>query len=90
MELAPRAAHSGMYEKLKRLFEEIDSDGGGTLGADEIKEIASNVDVTMRSHRELREVLDEMDIDRNGEVDLFDFVGWWEACLAQSPATAGL
>eukprot|EP01045_Picozoa_sp_COSAG04_P003363 COSAG04_NODE_136_length_23756_cov_16.820645_10_plen_510_part_00 len=60
---------------LRRLFNDIDEDGGGTLDADEIWRLCRDMGAELDA-RELKEAMREMDADGSGEVDFEEFHGW--------------
>ena len=63
-------------EQMQELFNEIDTDGGGTLDVREIKALADKLGVAM-TKRELDDAMLEMDEDGSGEVDFEEFAQWW-------------
>ena len=70
---------------LRELFDEIDTDGGGTLDRGEIKALADKLGVAM-SKRELDLAMKEMDEDGSGEVDFEEFAEWWPQQEAKNSA----
>lgn len=59
-------------QRLQRIFNEIDSNGNGSLDVQEIQDICKKMDVTM-SRRQIESILAEMDADTDGKVDFTEF-----------------
>lgn len=57
------------WYKMRRCFEKIDVDGGGTLDHDEIKRLAYMLNMDLR--------IEDIDNDGSGEVDFQEFQQWW-------------
>ena len=70
---------------LRELFDEIDTDGGGTLDRGEIKALADKLGVAM-SKRELDLAMKGVDEDGSGEVDFEEFAEWWPQQEAKNSA----
>ena len=80
-----QAPMSAKERELRELFDEIDTDGGGTLDRGEIKALADKLGVAM-SKRELDLAMKEMDEDGSGEVDFEEFAEWWPQQEAKNSA----
>ena len=72
-------------EQMQELFDEIDTDGGGTLDVREIKALADKLGVAM-TKRELDKAMLEMDEDCSGEVDFEEFAEWWPKQVGKNSA----
>jgi hypothetical protein len=68
-------------ELLADLFNKIDTDGSGYLDRDEIAQLSIELGKPL-SEAELDDAMLSMDADGSGEVDLEEFVGWFEAMKA--------
>eukprot|EP01052_Picozoa_sp_SAG31_P014893 SAG31_NODE_941_length_10868_cov_9.232241_2_plen_701_part_00 len=62
---------------LKALFDEIDADGGGTLDADEMKELIIGLGQSA-TDEDVEKLMDEMDEEGDGEVSFEQFRKWWK------------
>lgn len=77
---ATRSANESPAEaeaRARNLFDELDEDGGGTLDAGEISAMAERLGAPLRK-RELKEAMELMDEDGSGEVDIEEFLLWWQ------------
>lgn len=63
--------------KLRAIFEDVDTDGGGSIDKDEVKRLARTLFDTDLSPLELKRVMKEMDPDGSGEVDFEEFCTWY-------------
>jgi hypothetical protein len=74
---SPAAADpAGGELQLRRLFREIDTDGGGTLARSEVGALASAMGEPL-SALELDEAMAAMDADGSGEVDFDELKAWF-------------
>ena len=60
-------------EELQQLFTSFDLDGGGTISVEELDEVAKQVGIVM-PHDELFALMQKVDKDGSGELDLGEFV----------------
>ena len=60
-------------EQASKLFDAIDTDGGGTLDIDEFVTAFQNVNPTL-TEEQCRKIFDEADVDGSGDVDFDEFV----------------
>lgn len=67
--------------KVRALFDRIDEDGGGTIDAHEVEDLAKLIDVEI-SQEELGQAIIEMDEDRTGSVNFEEFIHWWDSSSA--------
>jgi Ca2+-binding EF-hand superfamily protein len=65
-----------IVKKLSMIFQRIDTDGDGTVEAEELSAVAAALKLDV-SKRELEEAMREMDVSGNSEVDFAEFVEWW-------------
>ena len=63
-------------KKMREVFDEIDTDKGGTLDQEEIGRMATVLGIPM-SKGELEQAMIEMDEDGSGDVDFEEFAAWW-------------
>ena len=64
-----------MEHTLRRLFNDIDESGDGTLDGNEIWRLCRDMGAELDT-RELKEAMREMDADGSGEVDFDEFYAW--------------
>ena len=77
---ATRSANESPAEaeaRARSLFAELDEDGGGTLDAAEISAMAERLGAPLKK-KELKEAMGVMDEDGSGEVDIDEFLMWWQ------------
>jgi hypothetical protein len=72
---------------VRRLFDSIDSDGNGTLEADEIGQLCANMGAKLTEH-ELRLAMRAIDKDGSGEVSFDEFSAWVMSTNKGKVATA--
>jgi Ca2+-binding EF-hand superfamily protein len=70
-----------LVEKLKPLFERIDTDRSGRLETIELEAVAEAINISVTKF-EVEAAMTEMDADRSGSVDFEEFCEWW---LTDSP-----
>eukprot|EP01051_Picozoa_sp_SAG22_P007203 SAG22_NODE_498_length_9728_cov_12.354346_1_plen_1377_part_00 len=63
-------------EELRTLFESIDTDGGGTIDADELLKLTSDLGLAL-THVEIQEAMRDIDDDDSGEIDFEEFYDWY-------------
>ena len=66
--------HGG--KTLEELFAEVDTDGGGTIGRDELRLLMIKLGRQV-SGSELDRIMRFIDEDRSGEIELNEFREWW-------------
>ena len=74
-------------KELKALFDEIDSDGGGSLDREELKELVINLGESATDD-EIDKLMIEMDTSNNEVIEFPEFENWWkrkEAKIAGLP-----
>ncbi len=64
-------------EELRKVFEDADTDKGGSLDRDEIAALAVNLGKRL-TRKELDEAMKDMDEDDSNEVDFEEFSRWWK------------
>jgi Ca2+-binding EF-hand superfamily protein len=62
---------------LRKIFEDVDTDGGGSIDKDEVKRLARTLFDIELSPLELKRAMKEMDPDGSGEVDFEEFCAWY-------------
>eukprot|EP01083_Nonionella_stella_P030925 84750_1 len=67
-------------EQLKREFDLIDKDGGGTISKDELKEFLASGKVGDISDKDVEAMWAAIDIDNSGEVDFVEFIAFLGSC----------
>jgi calmodulin len=72
---------SADLERAKRIFEGIDLDRSGELDRNEVRELGAQLGAEM-TEEELQSAMDEMDADKSGEIDLDEFLSWWQGARA--------
>lgn len=72
--------------KVRALFDRIDEDGGGTIDAHEVEDLARLIDVEL-THEQVMQATAEMDASGNGTANFEEFVHWWDS---SSPIAAKL
>ena len=70
-------ADSPRTVEARKLFKEIDADGGGTLDRDEIRQLARRLGKRL-SDKQLNEAMMAMDADGSGDVAFDEFLSWWK------------
>ena len=60
-------------EKLKAAFKDFDKDGDGTIKAHEIKQALSQQEDSQIDDEVWRKIIEEVDLDGNGEIDQSEF-----------------
>ena len=63
-------------ERVKELFDETDTDHGGTLDHDEIKGLIARLGMVM-TEEQMQSAFTEMDGDNEGTIDMDEFEQWW-------------
>ncbi|TKY57600.1 Calcium-dependent protein kinase isoform 2 [Spatholobus suberectus] len=58
---------------LRQMFNNMDTDGSGTITFEELKSGLSRLDSQL-SESEIRQLMDAADIDKNGTIDYFEFI----------------
>ena len=71
-------------QSLRRLFEELDVDGNGTLDTSEVVALAAAGGKKL-TRRQLEEAMADMDKDGSGNVDFDEFEKWWERGVVHPP-----
>lgn len=69
---------------LKAIFDEIDTDGGGSLDRAEVAQLAVKMGAPMSEH-DLDSAMAEMDADGSGDVDFEEMVTWFTERKTASP-----
>ena len=62
---------SGQVQAFREAFELFDKNGGGTIDASELQKTLADVDIVIDGS-DLTEVMQTLDGDGNGEVNIFD------------------
>ena len=70
-------------EALKDLFDKIDTDGSGSLEREEVETLVGDLGKELTKDR-LDEVMDELDVDGDGQVSFVEFKEWWDSQQFQS------
>jgi calmodulin len=65
-----------LHNEAARMFEEVDTDGGGTLSQEEVQHLGEKLGFHF-SEVELAQAMGEMDEDGSGEVDFQEFYEWY-------------
>ena len=65
-------------EELTELFNEIDTDGEGSLDWDEVKELMAKLGMPI-DDKAVKKMMKEMDPDGDGEATLAEFLKWWRS-----------
>ena len=60
----------------RKVFEELDTEGAGVLGREQVAKLVHEIDGTELTEAELDIAMDTMDGDGNGEVDFEEFSSW--------------
>jgi len=63
--------------KLRTIFDDVDTDGGGSIDKDEVKRLARTLFGADLTPLELKRAMKEMDPDGSGEVDFNEFCEWY-------------
>ena len=63
------------FESLRKSFEAIDTNGDGFIDASELKELFQNTQHYNLSNDDIVDALKEVDQDKNGVIDFYEFVG---------------
>ena len=63
-------------KSLEELFAEVDADGGGTIGKDELRRLMIKLGRQVGS-AELDRIMSFIDEDNSGEIELSEFREWW-------------
>ena len=72
---AEMGGHLG-EDEVRELFDEVDTDGGGTLDKDEVQMLMVKLGLVVNDW-ELAKVMRAMDPNGDGEVDVDEFLLWW-------------
>lgn len=67
-----------LHEDIMQVFAEIDTDGSGFLDLQEVKEMAARLGNPL-SYKKAKAVFDEMDKNKNGKVDVDEFMHWMDS-----------
>lgn len=70
-----KAGNSEQMKKLRRQFQELDSDNSGTIEVDELGPLLLSLGVNC-TQRQLRKHMEEIDEDQSGTVDWFEFMSF--------------
>ena len=71
----------------RKVFEELDTEGAGVLGREQVAKLVHEIDGTELTEAELDIAMDKMDGDGNGEVDFEEFSSWWIQRTAEDLAS---
>ena len=63
---------------IKGIFNKVDADGGGTLDADEVRQMAKVLGIKLTDD-EQAQMMTELDENGDSEVDFGEFASWWFA-----------
>lgn len=74
-------------EQLKKEFDVIDKDGGGTISKDELKEFLKSGKVGDISDKDIDAMWAALDIDNSGEVDFVEFIAFLGTCGSEFETT---
>jgi Ca2+-binding EF-hand superfamily protein len=69
---------------IRRLFEDMDVDGSGTLDKHELELLAASAGKKM-TKRQIADAMRAMDKDSSGEVDFEEFKNWWVHGVMEPP-----
>ncbi len=76
-----RELHQDEIEDLKAAFKIFDTDGDGEISSDELSEILRIFGTSSQtSDAYLQEVIEEIDIDKNGKIEFNDFLELMRSC----------
>ncbi len=75
-------------KRVRAIFMDLDSDGGGTLDEREVAAMAERLGAPLRK-KELKEAMAAMDEDGSGEVDMDEFLLWFRESR-RKPSKLGL
>jgi len=60
-------------EEMREAFQIFDSDGNGTISAEELRQIMKNLGENL-TDEEINDMVNEADLDGDGEIDYMEFV----------------
>ena len=70
-------------DQLKKEFDHIDTDGGGTISKDELKKFVESGKIGTISDKDFEALWHAIDIDNSGEVDFVEFLSFLGGCGAE-------
>ena len=73
------AASSSSMARVIEAFELFDADKSGTVNSAEFQELCFEIG-EVYSKKQVATIIEEMDADGNGEIDLVEFTVWWFSC----------
>ena len=75
-EAAAAQSEKERRKRAQRMFKQIDADGSGHLNREEVRGLASAMEIEM-GEKELGVAMDELDPDGSGEITFEEFYLWW-------------
>ena len=75
----------GTQDSARKVFDMLDTDGGGTLGRSEVAALAKMSNGGSMTTEEVAAALDAMDADGEGEVTFDEFWAWWQVITTKAP-----
>jgi calmodulin len=77
MKMMPAASRNerdeNAEEEMREAFQIFDSDGNGTISAEELRQIMKNLGENL-TDEEINDMVNEADLDGDGEIDYMEFV----------------
>jgi len=71
------AIRAATEHDLRSIFDEIDSDGSGTISTEEVRRAAELLGFPVEGEAWVGKAFDAMDADHDGTVDFEEFAAWW-------------
>merc|ERR1712037_399470 len=66
--------------ELKKEFDRVDTDGGGTISKEELKAFVQTGKVGLISNKDFEALWCAIDLDNSGEVDFVEFLAFLGSC----------
>jgi len=75
------------HARAQQVFTSFDKDGSGTISADELAEMLVELEIEA-SQEEARALFQYLDTDDDGEIDIEDFLPWYNAAASSANEVA--
>lgn len=85
IEVRPAKISDAVYEKLRDVYLEIDMDGTDSINFVKLQQLVDNLALQKFDERDVRQLLRDMDADKNGSIGFAEFLLWWTS--ERSPAS---
>ena len=68
--------HKGMYETVKKVFEQFDTDASGFIDREELVDAVNKLGVKLQE-KDVDFMIRDLDLNGDGKIDFKEFCHWW-------------